>query len=190
MLSFNQLIYEANKQYFKLDISFLDSAIIYLEPSEKTTNLLKLIADIKKTPKGTIILKGKLINKLQKPYCCYVGINLALKQELTVIEHINFWTKLYNTQQAKKASIIYFNLADILDKKIKELSLSAQKKVALLRLMLSNSDLWLIDELDKNLDENTKDLISKIITTKASAGGIVFFSANIKFIPEAIKIDT
>ena len=76
------------------------------------------------------------------------------------------------------AAIVYFELQDILSTRCLELSAGTQKKVALARLIACQSKLWLLDEIDSNLDEEAKKKLMHLIISHANNGGIVFLASH------------
>lgn len=184
MLTINNLTYIIKQKilFNDLNITLLNSSILYLKGENGTgkTTLLKIIAGLQRPQKGEIFLgKSKIpINNLQKPYCTYIGHNLGIKLELTIYENLKFWCQAYNSIETLEASLHYFNLYSILNKKCYELSLGNQKKVALAKLLCCPSPLWLLDEIESSLDENNKNLINNLIINKANNGGIVIMATH------------
>lgn len=182
-----------------ITISFLPSSIVHITGKNGSgkSSLLKIIAGIQKPTSGTFyfgasknceydsfFLEGQ--NKL--PYCLYIGHKLGLKNELTVIENLRFWSNLYNSSETLDASIYYFGLQKILDKKCYELSAGNQKKVALSKLLSCQSELWLLDEVDTNLDEENKQLLHGLIASKASNEGIIMIASHAEIIKNAYTL--
>lgn len=182
ILSFYNLSFFVNYRdlFNSLTISFLPSTIIHVKGKNGCgkSSLLKIIASIQKPTKGSVYFGPLSVvemgaTSLQKPYCVYIGHRLGLKQELTVLENLKFWSNLYNSIETLEASIYYFNLQNILDTKCYKLSRGNQQKVALSRLLSCQADLWLLDEVDASLDQTNKELLHNLITLKASNYGII-----------------
>ena len=172
-----------DKELFKdISISFLPSSIIYIhgENGSGKTSLLRILASIQAASNGNITFgkSSRPISNLAKPYCTYIGHSLGIKLELTVLENIVFWAKIYNSSELVEAAIVYFQLQELLDKRCYELSAGNQKKVALARLIACQSKLWLLDEVDSNLDAANKKLLNNLIVTHADNGGIVFINSH------------
>ncbi len=184
MISLYSLSFFIEKKIFFKDISmsFLPSSIVYLQGKNGSgkTSLLRMLAGIQNPSKGNITFgKESLpISYLSKPYCTYIGHNFALKLELTVLENLEFWAKLYKSESLVNAAIIYFSLQDLLNTKCYELSTGNRKKVALARLITCQSKLWLLDEVDSNLDSDNKKLLLNLIITHADNGGFTFIATH------------
>lgn len=185
MLSFNQLTCTINGTplFNNLSLTLLPFSITYLQGANGCgkTSLLRIIAGIQKPTKGHIYLgsrPGIVIDNIKKPYCTYIGHNFGLKSELTIFENLKFWSSIYNSLEALEASIHYFKLGDILSKKYYQLSAGNQKKVALSTLLSCQSDLWLLDEVESNLDQENRSLLHNLIISKANNGGIVLMTSH------------
>ena len=73
---------------------------------------------------------------------------------------------------------MYFDLQNILSTRCLELSAGNQKKVALARLIACQSKLWLLDEVDSNLDDEAKKKLMHLIISHADNGGIAFLASH------------
>lgn len=184
MLSLHSIGFTLQDQdlFKNISMSFLPSSIIYLKGQNGSgkTSLLRMIADVQKPTNGSITF-GKdshHISTLDKPYCTYIGHCSAVKLELTVSENLEFWSKIYNSTELVNAAIVYFSLQKIINKRCYELSAGNQKKVALARLIACQSKLWLLDEVDSNLDSDNKKLLLNLILSHANNGGIVFITSH------------
>ena len=184
MLSLNSVCINTNKLDLitDLSVSFLPSAIVYLkgENGSGKTSLIRSIAGIQQLSLGQITFgkNNTPIESFQKPYCTYIGHKTGIKPELTVIENIEFWAKIYNSYESVSAAIFYFRLEKIANTKCYELSAGQKQKVALARLLACSSNLWLLDEVENNLDLEGKQLLSRLIVSKADSGGIIIASSH------------
>jgi heme exporter protein A len=184
MLSLHSLsfILENKTFYQNISMTILPSSIVYIQGKNGSgkTSLLRMLAGIQLPSTGKITFsKNSLpINQLNKPYCTYIGHSFGIKLELTVLENIEFWAKIYNSEQLVNAAIVYFSLQDVVNTKCYELSAGNQKKVALSRLLACRSKLWLLDEVDSNLDSINKELLLNLVISHADNGGIVFITSH------------
>jgi heme exporter protein A len=163
-----------------LSFSSMRGSVVCLlgENGSGKTSLLRVIAGIKKSYEGMVLLGGIDITELDKPYAGYVGHDLALKNEMTVLESISYWAALYNSDLMVPAAINYWGLGEIVESKILNLSAGNKKKVALARLMCCNCILWILDEAESNLDEQNKQLLQNLVITKANNGGIILMTSH------------
>lgn len=181
MLTCNEVTASAaDKLLFnKVSISILPGSILYIRGSNGSgkTSFLRILSNIQPADSGSVYWYGEAINDLDN-YCTYIGHKLAIKPELTAIEHLEFWGQIYNSKEAIAASIAYFNLYDILDKPCYFLSAGEKKRVAISRLLISNNDLWILDEVDTNLDEENAALLYRAIISKRENGGVVIIASH------------
>ena len=163
-------------------ITFLPSAIVLLQGKNGSgkTSLLRMLARIQQPSSGQILFgtKQQPVSFLSKPYCTYIGHNIGVKNELTVLDNIKYWANIFRSETLIGAAIQYFNLHSVLDAKCSHLSEGNKKRVALSRLIVCPSKLWLLDEIDTNLDESNKELLMKLIVTHADNGGLVFLASH------------
>ncbi len=175
-------------------ITFLPSSIVYFRGKNGCgkTSLLRAIAGIKGISSGQITF-GKnniILEDLVKPYCVYIGHKTGVKTELTVIENIEFWAKTYNSPELVSAAIFYFKLEDYIHTKCYALSAGQKQRVALARLLACSSPIWLLDEVENNLDTNSRELLNNLIISKANNGGIIIASSHTEpLIKSALVID-
>jgi heme exporter protein A len=144
------------------------------------TSFLELISGLKKPEKGEIFwCKENIKFRLNDIFNInYVSHKNSLKLQDTVFSNLEFWAKLAGTAEMLSAAIYYFGLQDLLDMKCADLSAGWQRRVALARLMCSNSHIWLLDEPDSNLDIQAVELVSNCIKIAVQRGMIVFVASH------------
>ncbi len=137
--------------------------------SGKTT-LLKIVCGLTKP------IKGDLTANTNKKIC-FIGHKNSLKQYLSIEDNLALMN-LGNHQDIQKYLSI-FNLDKSLDVNIANLSFGQQKKIALLRLFLNNSDLLILDEPCVGLDMNTQKILVEFLNEELLNGKAVLFSSHI-----------
>lgn len=161
----------------------VEGCILVLKGSNGTgkTSLLKIISGLIPPKKGEILYNNQPVKKYYDEYCSlieYVGHQNALKQDLTVIENIEFWSKMKESVELIPAALKYFGLSDYADIPCYKLSAGWQRKVALARLMACNSKLWLLDEPFANLDSESQVMLQNLISIRCNEGGIVILTSH------------
>jgi heme exporter protein A len=136
--------------------------------SGKTT-LLKTLANILSYSEGIITKKTKEI--------CFLGNTKCLKTNLTVKENLSFWNGIYAGDTLEKA-ISSLKLQDIINIPIAQLSAGQKRKVALARLVISKSEVWLLDEPYSALDKENLLLFNQAIVGHLKTNGGIIMSSH------------
>lgn len=143
------------------------------------TTLLKTIAGQITPADGTIKFEGFDLNQVKDAYhnrMSYVGHADGLKPYYTVREYLDLWAGLYNGKELVGAAIAFLKLKPKLDLQIGKLSAGWKRRVSLSRLIIAQSDIWLLDEPLSHLDEESMEVILSLIATRGDQGGIIIFS--------------
>ena len=111
--------------------------------SGKTT-LLKILSGLLKPISGSIIVNKKNINISKDEYFKYfeyIGHENAIKSALTVRENLNFYLRIKKnlTKKNFEKAIKVFNLKNLLDIKIENLSAGEKRRVSLSRLIFQTA---------------------------------------------------
>lgn len=156
--------------------------VIRGENGSGKTTLLETIACLRKADEGAVLYANKDVRgEHYGEYCDimqYVGHKGAIKPQLTVSENIEFWAALKGNLSAVPAAIKFFGLENYSDTLCAELSAGYKKRVALARLMVTNSEIWLLDEPFTNLDDEGRDALATLISTRCERGGSVIITAH------------
>ena len=111
----------------------------------------------------------------------YLGHKLAIKEELTVEQNISFWSDFYqNTLDENNFQILEMDRLRYLN--VSELSQGQKKKLAFIRVLLSNKPIWLLDEPLSNLDIDSIETIKKLISNRISTNHLVLVTSHSKSI--------
>ena len=150
--------------------------------SGKTT-LLKILSGLLKPISGSIIINKKNINILKDEYFKYfeyIGHENAIKTALTVRENLNFYLKIKRNLATKnfEKAIKIFNLKNLLDIKIENLSTGEKRRVSLSRLILSNSKIWFLDEPTNGLDKINTVIFFKILKQHLQLNGLAIVASH------------
>lgn len=142
------------------------------------TTLLKLLAGLFTPSTGQVQWQTHDIQNIWLQYCqqrFYLGHELALKENLSVSENIQFNFLLQ--PDSMLAPMHELGLQPYQQHKIYELSPGIKKKISLIRLHLPYFKLWLLDEPFTALDTLGQQwLIQKLLTFIAKQGMVVITS--------------
>ena len=198
MLLANNLSFQRNnKEIFKeLNISLSPKKIIHLQGRNgigKTT-LIKILVNMLLPSTGEIYWNGKNIKKNLNEFfsnLTYIMDTQTSKIEMTVIENIRFWKKLFSSLIELKeidAIINLLLLEDYKNTKVNYLSSGEIKKLELCRLVIEHKKLWILDEPYVGLDELMINLINETFKNHIANGGMIIFSSHSN--PEFQKMET
>lgn len=147
--------------------------------SGKTT-LLNLIGNIILPTKGEVIYNNKNINEIKKytyKYISYIFQDYNLFSSLNVLENIRFLNKYAN-----KELIQSFQIEDILDKKVNEISGGEARRVAVIRSIINNSKIILCDEPTASLDLDNEKKILDLLKEKSKNSLVIVVSHHLDVI--------
>jgi heme exporter protein A len=163
---------------FKLEVG----SVLYLTGPNGIgkTSLLQTIATLKKPLSGSIKFCNQDLFSFDTCPINYIGHNLAIKTELTALDNMLYWSEALDGSEALQAAIFYLGLQQVLHLRCSELSSGMRKKLALSRLLMSKSPIWLLDEIETNLDQDNILLFRHMLRSKLSAGGIAIITSHIK----------
>ena len=121
-------------------------------------------------------VKGTLENKSTKEIC-YLGHKNALKTYLTLDDNINLM-QLTNCDMLK-SYLDKLELNKYRDVTVSNLSFGQQKKLALLRVFLNNSDLIILDEPFVGLDDGTHTVLTSFLNNELDKNKSLVFTSHI-----------
>ena len=121
-------------------------------------------------------VKGTLENKSTKEIC-YLGHKNALKTYLTLDDNINLM-QLTNCD-ILKSYLDKLELNKYRDVTVSNLSFGQQKKLALLRVFLNNSDLIILDEPFVGLDDGAHTVLTSFLNSELDKNKSLVFTSHI-----------
>ncbi len=189
VLSFQNITHELGGNVLFQDVGFSleDGCLLIVKGPNgcgKTT-LLKILAGLM-VPKYGFVFEGQDddIYEISEDYRRYftqvqfLGHKNALDADLTVLENLKFYAGISNGDDALDAVIKFFSLERYLNTPVKYLSAGWKRRVALSRLMLNKSKIWILDEPFSNLDSEMIDITLKMIATFCDQGGKIIMSCH------------
>ena len=187
LLSQNITLRRSKKIIFEdVNISLTSKKIIILKGkngSGKTT-LLKTLLNIIEPTSGIIYWKGKILNKNLYDFyrnITYISDRTSSLRQLSVYENIKVWKRIYLSSfkfEQIESILLMLNLDNYLNKKVSSLSLGEIKKLELIRLILENKKIWLLDEPFTNLDKDTIKIMGQTFVDHCRNGGSILFSSH------------
>ena len=157
------------------------------------TTLLKILTHVLIPKKGNIFWNGKNIKKNLFNY--YKDVTFVMDKQtsninLSVIENIFFWKKLFSSIISKKeidAILDLLSLDNYRNTPINYLSNGEIKKLELTRLVIERKKLWMLDEPYIGLDIETINLLNETFINHTKSGGMIIFSSH--YVPDIPNIE-
>lgn len=141
------------------------------------TSLLRMLGGFLSPAAGTIRLRTDSAEisdgEERGKFVGWLGHQDGVKPQLSVLENLNFFARLYGAEKPAKSALSEVSLARIADLPGQYLSAGQKKRLALARLKLSRRPLWLMDEPLASLDAAGKKLVAQFVTAHCASGGIV-----------------
>ena len=198
MLLINNLSFSRNKTkiFENLNLSLNNKGMMQIKGrngSGKTT-FLKVILNILEPESGEIIWKGKNIKKNIFDFynqTTFIMDNNTSTRELSVQDNINFWKGL---SSSKLNNDEIFKLLKKLDieqyykTRVMLLSSGERKKLELLRLILEQKKLWVLDEPFNHLDDLSIEILNQTFVDHVNNNGMILFASHIN--PNISNLET
>jgi heme exporter protein A len=119
----------------------------------------------------------------------YVGHMLAVKDDLTVTENINFMRQFIGSSDQSTAAIVErVGLRRVAEQPARTLSAGQRKRTALARLLLADAPLWLLDEPYSNLDKQGMVMLDGMLHRHLDAGGACALATHGSLRPEGFQV--
>lgn len=192
MLQVQSLHFDYDDKALLRDVSFDLAAgqLLHLrgENGSGKTTLLKLLATLYTPVRGTIIWDGSSIEEDRAAYrrhLCLVGHRPGLSPQLTVREacyHDQHWLRC---RPSVDELLQRFGLLHVADKRCHCLSAGQQRRVALLRLAMTDARLWLLDEPLVALDQPAIAGLADLMSAHLQQGGLIILTSH-QSLPDAL----
>jgi heme exporter protein A len=133
------------------------------------TSLLRMLCGLLPPAHGTICWMGTNIHKLDEDYfseMTYIGHRHGVKDELTALENLRVSCGLSGieiSRQSAVSALARMRLEDRIDTPARLLSEGQRRRVALARLLVRRTSLWLLDEVMTSLDTEAVQLVQWMI---------------------------
>ena len=147
------------------------------------TTLLRVIAGLLTPEQGTVEWGGRETRTQRDAWCAsfsYLGHSDGLKAELTARENLAFDAGLRRRLRDGEIdeALDGVGLAAAQDQPAGFLSAGQRRRLAIARVLLAATPLWILDEPYTNLDRDGAALVSIVIGRHLDAGGAALIAAH------------
>lgn len=188
MLLINNLSFfrDENLIFENLNLSLGNGQITQLRGkngSGKTT-FLKVILNLLSSKTGEIFWEGQNINKNIFNFynqITYIADHNTSSRKLSVLDNINFWKGLSSSNLSNDETLVLletFNLKKYLNTETMYLSSGEVKKLELLRLILEQKKIWILDEPYNHLDDSSIEILNQTFVDHTNNDGIILFASH------------
>jgi heme exporter protein A len=148
------------------------------------TSLLRMLSGLLPPSTGAILWHGEPISALREAYLSsvtYIGHRCAVKDELTTLENLRISSALSGWKLSRDEARDVLGRMSLSEQETlyaHRLSEGQRRRLALARLMVSRSELWLLDEVMTSLDEAAASAITTLIDEHVSRGGMTVIATH------------
>ncbi len=147
--------------------------------SGKTT-LLKLLSGELSPTAGRI---QRRTDSAERPFNArfgYCGHDLMLYEQLTCLENLRFYLRLYGTDESERVRQLLdaLSLWERRDTRVSALSSGMRKKLSIARALVHEPDLLLLDEPFRGVDNTSTEQIETRLRTFLSRGGTLMMASH------------
>jgi heme exporter protein A len=144
------------------------------------TTLIRTIAGLLTPAAGRIVLEGGAPDGRASEQCHYVGHLSAIKPALSIGQNASFWSGfLGGTRKALDAALDTFGLEGLRDIPAGYLSAGQKRRLGLVRLLLAERPLWLLDEPTTSLDSAAQGILTGVVNRHLAGGGLVVAATHV-----------
>ncbi len=148
------------------------------------TTLLRVLSGLIRPSSGTIRWFGLPFPREAASVRSRIGVvghRTMLDPELTVVENLDYYARLYGVPDRHKRIEEVLASVGLLGRRhqrVRELSRGLQQRVALARAVLHEPEVLLLDEPDTGLDREGRECLAQLIRRHRSRGGSVLMATH------------
>ena len=198
MLLINNLSFSRNNKiiFENLNLSLSNGSITQVRGkngSGKTT-FLQVILNILECKTGEIFWEGKNLKKNIFNFyneTTFIMDHNTCTRKMTVLDNINFWSRLSSSNLTKNEIILLletFNIQKYQNTETMYLSSGEIKKLELLRLILEQKKLWILDEPYNHLDDLSIEILNQTFIDHINKDGVILFTSHLNPIIDNLEV--
>jgi heme exporter protein A len=141
-----------------------DAAIVTGPNGTGKSSLLRLAAGLLQVASGAIARNGTV---------ALADENAALDRELPLGRALGFWAALDGRVEALDSAMELMGLSHLAPVPVRMLSTGQRKRAALVRVIASGAEIWLLDEPTNGLDTEAVGRLEQACALHRAGGGVV-----------------
>jgi heme exporter protein A len=169
-----------------LDLSLAPGTFLQLTGPNGSgkTSLLRILCGLLAPAEGEVRWNGANIRSLAEEYftfITYLGHRHGVKDELTAVENLRITNALNGVEVSTEAARTALGRMGLSGREFlpaRLLSEGQRRRVALARLLVCNTKLWLLDEVMTSLDKGAVGLVRSLIEEHLNRGGMAIVATH------------
>ena len=167
-----------------LSLSLAGGQMLLVEGSNGSgkTSLLRILTGLKLADEGDVCWRGQSIGKLAAEYyeqVSYVGHHDGVKRELTCLENLRLVQAMGKPTELDLDTVLdRVNLYRYGDSLVASLSAGQKRRLALARLLVVESVLWILDEPFTSLDKSSMGYFESLFDQHLQQQGVVIMTSH------------
>ena len=148
------------------------------------TSLLRILCGLLAPAEGQVKWNGANIRSLGEEFftsVTYLGHRHGVKDELSAVENLRISNALNGIELSKERARGVLEQMGLAGRELlpaRLLSEGQRRRVALARLLVCNTKLWLLDEVMTSLDKGAVALVRSLIENHLAGGGIAIVATH------------
>lgn len=167
-----------------LNLSLAEGQMLLVEGSNGSgkTSLLRILTGLKMADEGNVYWRGKAIDQLAGEYyeqVGYVGHHDGIKRGLTCLENLRLVQAMGKPTELDLDTVLdRVNLYRYGDTLVASLSAGQKRRLALARLIVTESLLWILDEPFTSLDKKSMGYFESLFAQHLQQQGIIVMTSH------------
>ncbi|HJT64897.1 MAG TPA: cytochrome c biogenesis heme-transporting ATPase CcmA [Pyrinomonadaceae bacterium] len=148
------------------------------------TSLLRILCGLSEPAEGKVYWQGEDIRALGEDYVAavtYLGHRPGVKDELSALENLRISNALNGLEVSREDAVNALQRMGLAGREslpARFLSEGQRRRVALARLLVCNTRLWLLDEVMTSLDKGAVGLVRSLIEEHLNRDGIAIVATH------------
>ena len=167
-----------------LNLSLAAGQILLVEGRNGSgkTSLLRILTGLKLADEGEVLWQGKAIDQLAADYTeqvSYVGHHDGVKRDLSCLENLRLVQAMGKPSGVElDEALDRVSLYRYGDTRVSNLSAGQRRRLALSRLMVTDSLLWILDEPFTSLDKKSMASFESMFESHLAGQGIIVMTSH------------
>jgi heme exporter protein A len=148
------------------------------------TSLLRILCGLSSPHAGAVYWQGRRVAPLDRELrssSIYLGHTAPLKDDLTVMENLDFALRLGGDQPGMESQLAALDSVGLFTRRhlrARQLSAGQRRRVGMARMLLADRPVWLLDEPGTALDAKGVKLFEGALETHLRKGGLAVITTH------------